>query len=1114
MNEEFSLVSQKLLAPFIHEKIMLRPRIIQHITKGEPGIVNIIAPAGFGKTILLAQLAEAFNQPAVWYQLDEYDNDPAVFWRYLVAGCKKLYPTFGKEILFFIDHNQAGLNRGRTVLSMLIREFDKYPEGVTLAFDDCHVLSQPEVKSFIEDFLRHLPPRVKVLLAGRTDVFQLNRLLAEGRIQKIDAEDLYFTHEDIAGYYAKNSIALTKQELDKIEKTTEGWPLAVSFALNSPSWGKSGVAKLNKESLFDYMASEILAGEEAGTRRFLTAISVLEEITPEYCDLLLERSDSRKHLALLQRKYFFLIPLVGKDDVYRYHQLFRGFLLERLGDERPELLEKAVATALNKGEPERAVEYFLAGGIPEKARKTITAAGQKLIGRGNWQTVERWLSNFPVEEMAQDPWLALYKAQIDVNRGRIYSGENWVNHALQAFSDIAESAGLAESRLLKAKILRYQGRYQDSLSLLESAIPNLQQEETKERFDPYLEKSYTLMLCGRFAEAEEVLNQALKLAEQRGDTVLMTYFYEGLGTVTFAWGYYDRSMYYYRRGMAISPDKSLRNYYFQDSIGPIYLDWGELDQAYEYLKQSIAAKENFGLTEALPSAYCQLGNVLLDRGDLLQAEQYFKKALYIMEEHGGDHFVHTLTGLLLSICLGAQGRLVEGQDLADKARSRAGTQSHYLTGLFQVVECLFILQTGNFEAAYWRLYEILPMLERVGARKLLCIAYSALALSEVLRGNEEDTSEFAEKALTLAAEMNFFHDFLLSFEIYQPLLYLGLAKGIEVTFIQRILVRVGERAVPLLRKLAGHPDSSVRGRAINPLAQIGGREALEAIEILVKDREPRVSELARRSQSKWGASPMAAGRSATEEKGLLRLELLGPVRIFFADTEITHMNWVRSKSRDLLIYLAHLGNPVDKDRIIEALWPETPYQQANALFHTIMHNLRHILEEQTGRKDWILYRGRRYHLLPGSAAIDKHDFQELLAAAGNDGELSERLASLLEEAVALYRGDYLEEMEYPWVIMEQEYMKQLYYKARDRLSGYYLNQGNYLQAIIHLEHLVRDNPLTEEYYRRLISAYAGMGDLKSINSQYKRLISVLKDELGLTPSPEMQELYSRLIIKH
>ena len=1113
MNEEFGLVPQKLLAPFIHEKIMLRPRLIERIRESEAHIITIVAPAGFGKTVLLSQLTEAFNQPAVWYQLDEYDNDPAVFWRYLITGCKKLHPAFGNEIFSFIDTSQAGLNRGRTVLSMLIKELDKYQKGLTLVFDDFHVLTQPEVKLFIEELLRHVPPRVKILLAGRTDVFQLNRLLAEGRIRRIGTEDLYFTHEDIAGCYAKSGITLTGAEVDAIRKNTNGWPIAVGFSLNSPSWGKTDFAKLNKEILFNYMASEVLEREEADTRRFLTSISVLEEITPEYCDLLLQRKDSRTLLATLWRRHF-LIPLAGKNDTYRYHQLVRDFLLERLGDERFELLEKAGEAVLKNGEIGRAVECFLAAGIREKAQKAMIEAGRKLIGRGNWQTVERWLSNFPEEEMAQDPWLALYKAQIDLNRGRIYSGENWVNHALKAFSDAAESAGLAESRLLKAKILRSQGQYQDSLSLLEMAIPDLQQEETKERFDPYLEQSLTLWLSGRFAEAEEVLTRALKLAEQRGDIVLMTYFYEGLGTVTFGRGYYDRSMYYYRRGLSISPDKSLRNYYFQDSIGPIYLDWGELDQAYEYLRQSIAAKENFGLTEALPSAYFQFGNVLLVRREFPQAEKYLRKALRIIEEYGGDHVIYTLANLLLSICLGAQGRSVEAQDLFDKAKRQSGTQSDYLKGLYQVVECLYMVQAGNMETAYLRLHEILPEIEKVGARKPLCITYSALALVGILRRDEKDIAEFTAKAITLASEMNYVHDFLLFFEIYQPLLHLGLAKGIEVTFIQRILVRVGERAVPLLRKLAGHPDSSVRERAINPLAQIGGREALEVIGKLVKDRDPKVSELARRSQSKWGASPMAAGRSATEEKGLLRLELLGPVRIFFADTEITHMNWVRSKSRDLLIYLAHLGNPVDKDRIIEALWPETPYQQANALFHTIMHNLRHILEEQTGRKDWILYRGRRYHLLPGNAAIDKHDFQELLAAAGSDGALSEGLASLLEEAVALYRGDYLEEMEYPWVIMEQEYMKQLYYRARDRLSSYYLNQGNYLQAIIHLEHLVRDNPLTEEYYRRLISAYAGMGDLKSINSQYKRLISVLKDELGLTPSPEMQELYSRLIIKH
>ncbi|HOV80045.1 MAG TPA: tetratricopeptide repeat protein, partial [Bacillota bacterium] len=767
---------------------------------------------------------------------------------------------------------------------------------------------------FIEEFLHRLPPWIKVLMAGRTDVFQLGRLQVQGKVLKYGIKDLYFTCEDIAGYYTKNSIELTRAEQEAIAEKTEGWPLAVSMLLNFPSQEKTGIAESNMDLLFNYMASEILAGEEEGNQRFLTAVSVLEEITPEYCDLLLERKDSRKILASLHKKYFFLCSLAGKNETYRYHQLFRDFLLGQLGNERFELLEKAGTVACQAGELERAVEYFIAAGNQEKARETVIKAGRKLIGRGNWYTVERWLNGFSGEEIVSNPWLALYKAQIDVNRGRIYAGENRVNHALAAFLSTGGRLGLAESRLLKAKILRSQGRYQESLDLLELALPCLQgeeAEEAKERFDVCLEKSYVLMFCGRFAEAEKVLTEALQLAEQRGDTVLMAYFYEGLGTVNFAWGHYDRALYYCRRGMAISPDRSLRNHVFQDSVGPIYLDWGELDQAYEYLLQSVTAKENFGPAESLPSAYCQFGNVLLDRGELLQAEEYFRKALSIMENSGGDHFVRILSKLLLSMCLGAQGRLVEAQELVAEARSEAGDQSQYINGIFQVLECLFMLHTGNTEAAYSRLHEILPVLETVGARKLLCIAYSILALISVLQEEEKGILEFAGKAFKLAAEMNFVHDFLLSFEIYQPLLYAGLERGIEVQFLQKILVRLGERAIPLLQRLASHSHASVRLRAVSPLAQIGGRKAAEILSKLATDQEMQVSGQAGRLPQKPVIYPLVAGKSSHGGKEPIRLELMGPVRIFYGDREITHINWIRHKSRDLLVYLAHLGSPAD-----------------------------------------------------------------------------------------------------------------------------------------------------------------------------------------------------------
>lgn len=1114
MGEELHIVLQKLIAPSINEKIMQRPRLTQRVNESKANIVNIIAPAGFGKTVLLSQLAETFNQPTVWYQLDRYDNDPAVFWRYLITGFQKLHSAFGREALFFIKNNQAKKDWERTVLSMLINELNRYQQGMTLIFDDCHVISETDVKFFIEELLYCLPSKIKVIMAGRTDIFQLGRVLVKGKMLEYGIKDLYFTSEDIAGYYDRNGVKLTDTELETIVKKTEGWPLAVSMLFNSPCHEQAGITETNMNSLFNYMASEILEGEEESIRRFLTAISVLEEITPKYCDLLLGRKDSRRILASLHKKYFFLCYSVGKNETYRYHQLFRDFLLSQIGNGRFELLEKAGTVAYQIGEVERAVEYFIAAGNMKKAGKTIVKAGRKIVGRGNWHTVERWLNGFSEEAIASNPWLALYKAQIDVNRGRTYSGENRVNHALSAFYNKAERVGLAESRLLKAKILRSQGRYRESLDLIELAIADLQGEEAEERFDICIEKSYVLMFCGRFAEAEEILIHALQLAEHRGDTVLMTYFYEGLGTVNFAWGYYDRALHYCRRGIAISPEKSLHNHIFQDSVGPIYQDWGELDYAYEYLLQSVTAKENFGPAESLPSTYCQFGNVLLDRGELQRAEKYFRKALSIMENCGGDHFVRVLSKLLLSICIGAQGRLVEAQELMYKARSEAGDQSQYINGIFDVIECLFALQNGNTEAAYLRLHKILPIIEEIGARKLLCISYSILALIGVLQKDGKDITEFTGKAFKLAAEMNFVHDFLLCFEIFQPLLYTGLERGIEVVFIQKIIAGLGEKAIPLLHRLAEHSDAIVRMATINPLSQIGGTKSAQILNKLCKDEEMQVSEQARRLLQNSGMFSIIAEESSPMVKQSIRIVLLGRSRIFYENKEITHINWIRGKSRDLLVYLAHIGSPVAKEKIIDALWPEIPHRQANAHFHINLHNLRRVLEEETGRRDLIVYRGGRYCLPIESIVVDKQRFLELLVATRHQDELSEQSAQLLEEAAALYQGDYLEEMDYTWVIPEQEYLKRMHNKAVDCLSKYYLNKKDYYQAIIHLERLVRDNPLTEEYYCRLLTAYAGIGDLKSISSHYHKLNTILKEELGLSPSIAIQNLYFNLIAIH
>jgi two-component SAPR family response regulator len=322
------------------------------------------------------------------------------------------------------------------------------------------------------------------------------------------------------------------------------------------------------------------------------------------------------------------------------------------------------------------------------------------------------------------------------------------------------------------------------------------------------------------------------------------------------------------------------------------------------------------------------------------------------------------------------------------------------------------------------------------------------------------------------------------------------------------MVMVGEPAVPLLQMIAEHTEPAVRFRALGPLAQIGSPSALETLKNLLEDENLNISVSTQKYLFHGAAGSTAADPSVDGEAEKIRLELLGPVRIYDGKKEITNTNWVRRKSRDLLIYLGHLGISTEKDRIIEALWPEMNYQQANAIFHTTLHNLRRVLAKQSGRTDLIHFTGGGYLLNPESSVIDKVYFQQMLSVVGHDKLLSEENVSLMEGAVALYRGDYLEGMDYSWVLPEQEYLRQLHNKARDSLSLYYLSRHDYLQAIVHLERLVNDSPLTEEYYHRLLSAYAEMGDIKSINLKYHRLKSILREELGISPSKKIRELYN------
>jgi ATP/maltotriose-dependent transcriptional regulator MalT/two-component SAPR family response regulator len=1102
------IIRAKLRPPQVGKEIIHRPRLIDDLLNGfeERKLTLLQAPAGYGKTVLMLQLSNAVQRALVWYQLDIYDNDPVVFLQSLIAGIRRQLPEFGLQAQQLIE--EGGIeNRLRLLVTAIVNGLSQANRPLLLVLDDYQVISEPIIQRFMQDFLEHLPICIHVMIAGRAlPPLNISRLKTQSEVVNVGIEDLRFTDDETKAFLSKKSLQLSSQTRRFLEQKINGWPAALKLAADAagntdlPLQISRGTAEI-----YSYLANEILEKQPPEIRAFLLDTAVLETITPENCNLLLERNDSRTVLDYLEKQQLFLIPLAGPAKAYRYHQLFRDFLLEQLGAGKNLLLRKAGAMALRNGDLDQAVEYYIPSGMDGELLPLLEKACKDAFRQGRWQTVERWLGLFPREQIAADAWLSFFQAQIKFYQGKLDQVESWIRNALAHFSTRRDMIGIAECQFLQARIFNGHGRHRDSLYLLEQAYPVLHEAQPFLRFDLPLEMGISLFRNGRFQEAEELLTRSLQEAERQNEFWMMAHLLEGLGNINFWIGEHSKALQYYQKGIRISPRRTLPSYNFQDFIASIYLEWGEFDRAFEYALRSVTIKESLGMMAALPTAYYQLGSTYVDRGELAQAEACYRKGIDLAEHGGGLHYL-SLNKAYLANCLCLQGRLAESLACAEQVLALARNQSATLLATCQVQCVPAFIESGDIVKAKHMLLEALPPLEQWRFAKPLSYCYTYLAFIDFQAGDLPHAEELSRKLLDLAARKNLVRLFL-AVPQSESILRYGMENEVEVYFIQQILARLGKRAIPLLASLAQHQNPQVRYRAIIPLSELGTETAVSMLKALSKDPDPALRQLAGEVLEKF--DPATSELQFKSADDILELKTLGSLRIFNGGAEITALNWRTLKTRDLLAFFAHQRYPVAKETILEELWPDHELEKSQGLFHTSLYYLRQILDK-IGHPDLIFYQNKHYALAAKTYTTDRIQFQELITAGFNDETPLEKAADFLERAIALYTGDYLQELDYLWILPDREYLKNFYFEARLRLARHYLHQKDFNPAIHHLQILAGLDSLSEEIHRLLMTAYAGLGHHSAVREQYALLRAVLKNELGIEPSHETAAVYNRL----
>jgi LuxR family maltose regulon positive regulatory protein len=381
----------------------------------------VSAPAGFGKTTLLVDWlaslpAAAGGEPArgAWLSLDVADNDPARFWRYVVAALRTVEPDVGEDAVALLEDSQAP--PVEMALTTLLNELGTSGRDLIVVLDDYHVIDSPAVHDAMRFLIAHLPPRLHLVLVSRVDPpLPLSRLRASGDLVEVRAVDLRFTDEESTAYLNEiMGLELRPDHVRALDERTEGWIAALQLAALSMA-GRQDVAGFiagfagDDRYVVDYLVEEVLQRLPADVQDFLLRTSVLDRMNGALCDSLTDRHDARGVLEALDRDNLFVVPLDDRRHWYRYHHLFADVMRGRLLAERPDLApalhRRAAAWHDQEGDVAEAIRHSLLAADYVRAAELVEKVIPELRRERQEATLRGWLEALPQEVLFARPVL-------------------------------------------------------------------------------------------------------------------------------------------------------------------------------------------------------------------------------------------------------------------------------------------------------------------------------------------------------------------------------------------------------------------------------------------------------------------------------------------------------------------------------------------------------------------------------------------------------------------------------------------------------------------------------------------------------------------------------------
>jgi LuxR family maltose regulon positive regulatory protein len=481
-----SLIQTKMIAPRMPTGWVQRLALLNRLNERRSrGVVVVTAPAGFGKTTLLAGWSEALagkKHPVAWLSLDEEDDDPQVVGAYLVAALSRVAEDIACQAQKLLTHDTR--TPIGTVISVLLNGIASCGRSVFFVLDDVDRLSAKPVLALVSRLLRYAPENMHVLLGARAEpALTLGQLRAPEKLMRINADDLRFSIDDAQAFFDRTgTVPLERRMVERLNEATEGWVAGLQMA--SLALGQMGDVTRLADSLAGpgagidrYLNDTVLVHLPPPMLKFLLHTSILERLSFGVCDAIMGGDgNSGEQLDWLERHNVFIRPLDERQDWYRYHALLSDALRRRLARQMPHEVPELHRRACHWFAGERlwpeAVRHALAAGDLELATQWSENCAIDMLERGDPYALRGWINKLPPDAVKGRPRLRIAKAwslgcafQIARASREIGTLVDELNRARREDGGVIDEAVLAEANAIRAIIVGFADDSERALEL-------------------------------------------------------------------------------------------------------------------------------------------------------------------------------------------------------------------------------------------------------------------------------------------------------------------------------------------------------------------------------------------------------------------------------------------------------------------------------------------------------------------------------------------------------------------------------------------------------------------------------------------------------------------------